>query len=76
LECERIEAFGEGLLTAAFTKLARQVLPKPLRPLGAAVFYLSCMPIDRLVALRRIVDARTLPQRFALGFVATFLKPL
>ena len=75
LRCTGIEAIGEGLATFAATKLVYQALPAFMRPLFACVAYLLVTGIDRLVALRPRVAGLTVPQRFALEFVATFQKP-
>ncbi len=73
--CTHIEAIGEGLLTAAFTKLPAQVLPGKLRPIATALMYLLATPFDRLIALRPRIDCRSVPERFALEFFAVFEKP-
>ena len=75
LRCESIEALGEGFTTFALTKLVYQVLPRFLRPFFACVAYLVGTVVDRVVALRPRVGGLSVPQRFALEFVAIFRKP-
>jgi SAM-dependent methyltransferase len=73
--CTHMEAIGEGLLTAAFTKMAAQVLPPGLRTPGTALLYLFTTFVDRAVSLRPRIDGRSVPERFALEFFAVFEKP-
>lgn len=70
-----MEAVGEGLLTATFTRLPGQMLPAFLRPLASTLLYLLATPFDRLLALRPRISGRTLPQRFALEYFGIFEKP-
>jgi SAM-dependent methyltransferase len=74
LRCVSIEAIGEGLTTHLLTKLVYQVLPGFLRPLFACVAYIFGTLVDRVVALRPRVNGLSVPQRFALEYVATFHK--
>jgi SAM-dependent methyltransferase len=74
LRCTYLEALGEGLLTFALTKFVYQALPAILRPVFACLAYLVATPFDRLVALRPRVKELSVPQRFALEFVAVFIK--
>ncbi len=73
--CTHIEAIGEGLLTAAFTKLPAQVLPGKIRPIATALLYLLATPFDRLIELRPRINHRSVSERFALEFFAVFEKP-
>ncbi len=72
--CIHLEAIGEGLLTSTFTRLPTQILPRSLRPFMTALLYLLTTFLDRLIALRPLIDSRSVPERFALEFFAVFEK--
>jgi SAM-dependent methyltransferase len=73
--CVHLEAIGEGLLTTVATKLADQVLPRFLRAAASAALYLVLTLLDRLIALRPRIAGRSVPERFALEYLAVFEKP-
>ncbi len=76
LKCVHMEAIGEGILTAAFTKLTMQIIPRRFSPFFTMLAYLLFTIFDRLVSIRPKIDGRTVPQRFALEYLAIFEKPL
>jgi SAM-dependent methyltransferase len=74
-ETLHVEALGEGLLTFTSTKLAQLILPPRLRSSAAVAAYLLTTGLDRLIALRPVINGRSMPVRFALEYVAVFQKP-
>lgn len=73
-DCVSMEAVGEGILGFALTKYLAQVMPAGLAGPLAAVAYVGCALLDRVAALRPKVNARTVPQRFPLGYVVRLRK--
>jgi len=73
--CQRLEALGEGILTACATKLPYIAMPRFGRSLLSAFLYLCTTLLDRLISHRPRVDGKTVPERYALEHLAMFQKP-
>lgn len=74
LRCVHLEAIGEGLVTACFTKLVHLLAPPATRPALSALAYLLSTPADRLIALRPAIGGKSVPVRHALEHFGVFRK--
>lgn len=74
LRCTLLEAIGEGLLTACFTKLVHLLAPPVTRPVLSAIAYLLTTAADRLISLRPSIRGKSVPARFALEYLGVFEK--
>ena len=72
--CISIEVIGEGLITNFATKLPQLILPGWAQSWLSALLYLITSPIDRLLALIPRRSGITLPERFALEYLAICSK--
>ena len=74
MKVEYISALYDGIITFALTKMSSQILPRIVCKIVNPLIYLAVFPFDRLASLRPNVNNLSLPQRFAIGYLASFGK--
>jgi SAM-dependent methyltransferase len=69
-----ISSLYDGILTFALTKITSQLFPRLVCRIVNPLIYLLFFGFERLVSLRPKVNNLSLPQRFAIGYLASFVK--